>query len=378
MDRDSKSTVGRIVLVRVLVVVGALFAVLSLLAGYVRYQALDTDTVEATADELIADPEIRDQIAATLVEQLFAAVDVEAALEQRLPPDQQGLAGPIAGAVRVGADRVAQQLLERPRAQRLWVRTIAATHGNLISVLKDERTSLRTQEGSVVLDLQPLLIQLGERVAIVGDIDQRLLSNPDAGRITIVESDQLETAQDLTRLLDFLGLWLWAVPIALWAIAVWLAEGRRRDILRMIGFSAILAALLVLVVRRVVGSIVVDELATTESVEVAAADTWDILTGLLRDGGLTLMGIGVLLLVAVWIAGPSRYATETRKWLAPHVARPELAFGGAAALLALLVWWGPTAQTQRWQLILATAIVLALGVEVLRRQTAREFPTLEP
>src|ERR671910_373090 len=116
MDRDSKSTVGRIVLVRVLVVVGALFAVLSLLAGYVRYQALDTDTVEATADELIADPEIRDQIAATLVEQLFAAVDVEAALEQRLPPDQQGLAGPIAGAVRVGADRVAQQLLERPSA----------------------------------------------------------------------------------------------------------------------------------------------------------------------------------------------------------------------------------------------------------------------
>ena len=81
----------------------------------------------------------------------------------------------------------------------------------------------------------------------------------------------------------------------------------------------------------------------------------------------------MLLLVAVWIAGPSRYATGTRKWLAPHIARPELAFGGAA-LLALLVWWGPTAQTQRWQLILLTAVVLALGVEVLRRQTAKEFP----
>ena len=374
MNRDSKSPVGRMVLVRVLVVVGALFAVLSLLAGYIRYQALDTDTVEATAGELIADPEIRDQLAATMVDELFANVDVEEALEQRLPPEQQALAGPIAGAVRLGADRVAQQLLERPRAQRLWVRTIAATHRNLISVLKDERESLRTQDGNVVLDLQPLLIQLGERVAIVGNIDQRLQSNPDAGRITIIESDQLETAQDLTRLLDFLGLWLWAVPIALWAIALWLAEGRRRDILRMIGFSAILAGLLVVVVKRIVGSIVVDELATTESVEQAAADAWDIVTGLLRDGGLTLMGIGVLLLVAVWIAGPSRYATGTRRWLAPHIARPELAFGGAAALLALLVWWGPTAQTQRWQLILVTAVVLALGVEVLRRQTANEFP----
>jgi hypothetical protein len=359
---------------RILVVLGALIAVVALLAGYVRYQALDTDTVEATAEELIADPDIRDQVAATLVEQLFANVDVEASLEQRLPPDQQALAGPLAGVARLGADRVAQQLLERPRPQRLWVRTVTETHRNLISVLEDERTALRTEGGEVVLDLRPLIIQLGDRVAIVGRIDQRLLSDPDAGRITIVESDQLETAQDLTRLLDVLGLWLWVVPILMWAIAVWLAEGRRRDILRMIGFSAILAALLVLVVRRVVGSIVVDELATTESVEAAVRDTWDIVTALLRDGGLTLMGIGVLLLVAVWIAGPSRYATGTRKWLAPHIARPELAFGGAAALLALLVWWGPTAQTQRWQLILVTAVVLALGVEVLRRQTAKEFP----
>lgn len=376
MPRDSNSSMGRMVLVRVLVVLGALLAVVALLAGYIRYQALDTDTVEQTAGELIADPEIRNQIAATMVDQLYANVDVEAALEQRLPPDQKALAGPIAAAVRAGADRLAQGLLNRPRAQELWVRTIAATHRNLISVLKDERTSLRTSEGNVVLDLQPLLIQLGERVAIVGDIDQRLLSNPDAGKITIIKSNQLEKAQDLTRLMNFLGLWLWVVPIALWAIALWLARGRRRDILRMIGFSAILAGLLVLVVRRIVGSIVVDELATTESIEEAAGDAWDIVTGLLRDGGLTLMGIGVLLLVAVWIAGPSRYATGSRKWLAPHIARPELAFGGAAALLALLVWWGPTAQTQRWQLILVTAVVLALGVEVLRRQTAKEFPDL--
>ena len=374
MQRDSNSSMGRMMLVRILVVLGALLAVLALLAGYVRYQALDTDTVEQTAGELIADPEIREQIAATMVDQLYANVDVEAALEQRLPPDQKALAGPIAAAVRAGADRLAQGLLDRPRAQELWVRTIGATHRNLISVLKDERTSLRTSEGNVVLDLQPLLIQLGERVAIVGDIDQRLRSNPDAGKITIIKSNQLETAQDLTRLMNFLGLWLWVVPIALWAIALWLAGGRRRDILRMIGFSAILAGLLFLVVRRIVGSIVVDELATTESIEVAAGDAWDIVTGLLQDGGLTLMGIGVLLLVAVWISGPSGYATGTRKWLAPHIARPELAFGGAAALLALLVWWGPTAQTQRWQLILVTAVVLALGVEVLRRQTAKEFP----
>jgi hypothetical protein len=360
-------------LVRILVLVGALFAILSLLAGYVRFQGLDTDTVENSAEELIADPDIRDQIAATLVEQLFANVDVEAVVSERLPPEQQGLAGPIAGAVQIGADRAAQRLLERPRPQELWVRSITETHRNLIRVLEDETGPIGTEEGQVVLDLEPLIIQLGERVAIVGRISERFLANPDAGRITIIEADQLETAQELTQILKFLGTWLWLVPLALWAVALWLAEGRRRDILKMIGISSIVAGLLVLVIRRVAGSYVVDALATTESVEQAAGDAWDILTSLLRDGGLTLLGIGVILLMAVWIAGPSDYATDARRWLAPHIARAEIAFGGALGLLALLVWWGPTAQTHRWQLVVAAALVLALGVEVLRRQTANEF-----
>ena len=360
-------------LVRILVLVGALFAILSLLAGYVRFQALDSETVGGTAGDLIADPEIRDQMAATLVEQLFTVVDVEAALREQLPPEQQGLAGAISGAVRVGADRAAQRLLERPRAQEFWVRSITQTHENLIRVLEDETGPIGTEDGEVVLDLQPLIAQLGERVAVVGRIDERLRTRPDAGKITIMEADQLETAQDLTQILKALGTWLWLVPLALWAVALWLAGSRRRDILRMIGISSIVAGLLVLVVRRVTGSFVVDEVATTESVQVAAGNAWDILTSLLRDGGLTLLGIGVILLVAVWIAGPSGYATDARRWLAPHIARAEIAFGGAALLLGLLVWWGPTAQTHRWQLIVAATIVLALGVEVLRRQTANEF-----
>jgi hypothetical protein len=363
---------GRMLLARILVVVGALVLILSLLAGYVRFQGLDTDTVEGTAGDLIADDEIRDQVAVTLVEELFANVDLEAALREQLPPDQQGLSGPVAGAISIGADGAAKRLLERPRAQELWVRSITEAHRNLIAVLEDDTGPLSTEGGEVVLDLQPLIIQLGDRVAVIGDLSARL--GPDAGRVTIMEADQLETAQDLTQLLKVLGTWLWLVPIALWGIALGIARGRRRPLLRMIGISTIVVGLLVLVVRRVAGSFVVDELAPTESVQIAVGDAWDILTSLLRDGGLTMVGLGLLLLVAVWIAGPTASGTATRGWLAPYIARAELAFGGAAALLFLLVWWGPTAQTHRWQLILAAAVVLALGVEVLRRQTAREFP----
>jgi hypothetical protein len=366
---------GRMLIARALVVIGALLAIAALLAGYVRFQALDTDTVEGTAGELIADQEIRDQVAATLVDQLFANVNVEAALEQRLPPAQQGLAAPIAGAISLGADGAARRLLERPRIQELWVNVVTRAHRNLIAVLEDEAGPFRTEGGNVVLDLRPLIIELGDQVAIVGDLSTRL--SPDAGLITIMEADQLETAQDLTQLAKVLGMWLWLVPIALWATALWIARARRRSILLMIAISSIITGLVVLVARRWGGSVVVDELTNVESVAVAAGDAWDILTDQLRDGGLTLIGIGVALLIGIWLSGPSGWAADARRFLAPYIKEPVIAFGAAAALLGLLVWWGPTIQLHRWQFVVAAAVALALGVEVLRRHTAREFPSAE-
>ena len=107
------------------------------------------------------------------------------------------------------------------------------------------------------------MIQLGERVAIFGSAAQQF--GPDAGRIEIMQADQLETAQDLTQLLKILGTWLWLLPITLWAIALYLAGGRRRSILRMVAIGSILVGLLVLVVRRLAGSSVVDTLAPSTS-----------------------------------------------------------------------------------------------------------------
>jgi hypothetical protein len=361
---------------RILVVLGVLFAVLSLLAGYIRFQGLDTDTVSETAGELIADDEIREQVAATLVDQLYANVDVAAELEERLPSDQQGLAGPVAAGLREFSDRAAIRMLERPRVQALWVTTVTRAHRQVIAVLEDDTGALSTEDGSVVLDLQPLVIQLGERVAVVGDVAERL--GPDAGRVEIMEANQLETAQDLTQLLKTLGTWLWLLPVALWAIALWIARGRRRSILRMIAIGSILAGLLVLVVRRITGSFLVDELVPSTAVQPAAQDAWDILTTLLRDGGFTLLGLGVIVLVAVWLVGPSASAVSTRRGLAPYLARPEIAYGVAGALFLLLLWWSPTVQTTRVQLMVAAAVILALGVELLRRQTAREVPAPPP
>ena len=361
---------------RILAGLGVILAVLSLLAGYVRFQGLDTDTVTETAGDLIADDEIRDQVAASLVDSLYANIDVAAALEQRLPPDQKGLAGPAAAGLREFSERAATRMLERPRVQEVWVNTVTRAHRQLINLLEDDVGALSTENGALVLDLQPLVIQLGERVAVVGEVAERL--GPDAGRVEIMEAEQLETAQDLTQILKFLGTWLWLLPVALWAVALWIARDRRRSILRTIAFGTILAGLLVLVVRRLGGSFIVEELVPSTAVQPAAQDAWDILTAQLRDGGFTFIGLGVILLVALWLAGASPSGVSARRGLAPYLARPEIAYGVAGGLFLLLLWWSPTVQTTRVPLMLAAALVLAFGVELLRRQTAREIPAPPP
>jgi hypothetical protein len=355
-----------------LVVVGIVVAVLAVIAGYVKYQALDTPTVEETATQLIRDDQVREEIGARLVDELFTQVDVRAVLDERLPEDQKRLAPILAGVLRELADRGILELLELPRIQDLWVRSVVSAQEQLVKILDDDTTAIRTEGGFLVLDLRPLVVQLGERVAILGTAAERLPES--AGRIKIMKADDLETAQDATQLLRRLAMFLWLVPFVLWAIALWLARGRRRAVLRTIGIGLVVVGLLVLIVRALGGNYVVDQLATSDAVKPAAQNAWDIVTDLLADGGWTVFGLGVIAVFAVWLSGPSPSARATRRELAPFLMRPEIAFGVAAVLLLLLIVWGPTAQTHRVQLVVAGALLLALGVEILRRQTAREYP----
>jgi len=362
----------RIVTAKVLVVVVSVLAALSVVAGYVRYQALDTPTMRNTAGELIADPAVREEIAATLVDQLYANVDVAAALQQRLPADQKGLAAPIAGAVRNFADDAADALLQRPRVQAAWVDSVEVSHRELLKLLNDRGTAVRTTNGNVVLDLRPLVIQLGNRIAIVGRLADRLPAN--TAQITIVKSDDLRTAQRATHALEIAGRFLWIITLALAAVAVWLARGRRRGILKALAIGVIIAGVAVLVIRRIAGNYIVDSLVPAGTTRVAVQHAWTILTALLSDGGWTLMMLGVLTLIGIWFAGDTRSANASRRELAPLFARNEITYGAAATFVLLLVWWGPTVQFHRWQFVLAFAILLGFGMWALRRIVVTEHP----
>ncbi len=362
----------RILIARILVVLGALIAVVALLAGYVRYQALDTETFKGTASELIADDEVRNQIGARMVDELFANVDVAGELESTLPENLQGLAVPIAGLTRQFADRAAINVLDRPRVQELWINSLVTTQEQLKKLLDGDTTVVQNTDGYVVLNLQPLIVQLGDQVAIVGRAASAL--PPDAGLIQVMEADNLTLAQDITQILNTVGLWLWVVPILLFGIAVAIVPGRRRLELRAIALAAIVVGLLVLMLRGISGRYVVNNLVQYDSVRPAAQDAWNIITDLLAQGAWTVIGLGVILLFGVWLAGPSRSGSASRRFVAPFLARWWLAYTIFLALALGLLWWGPTDQTRRPLQMFVAIVVFALGFEGLRRITARDVP----
>jgi hypothetical protein len=356
---------------RLLTVLGVLLIVISIVANFVERQALDADEFEETARQLAADSAIQEQVAARLTESLFTSVDVQAALEERLPPEQQGLAGPLAGALRPVSERLAARLLESPRFQSLWVQSLSAAQQQVVRLLDDKARYLETDQGVVAIDLRPLLVELTGQLEIVPNLSDRLPE--DAGLITLFDAEELETAQRATRFLRFVADWIWVLALAFWVAAVFVARDRRKEV-RAVAIGFVVVGVVVLAIRRVAGRYLVDELSTTPTQEDAVENTWAILTRLLADAGWGAVGLGAIALLGVWLVGPGRRAGDARGWLAPHLRRPEVAYGVAALLFVGLLVWGPISYVERPLTILVLAVLAGLGVEFLRRKTARDFP----
>ena len=293
-----------------------------------------------------------------------------------LPPTRRARRGfRRAGAVRDAADRSARGLLEGPRVQAAFVNAASSAQRQFVAVLDGDNAILQTSGGKVVLDVRPLVLELGGRFGLT-DLESRIPAG--AGRITILESNQLKTAQDLTKLLRFVADWIWVLALAAAASAVWLARGRRRLEIRANAIGLLIAGVLILIVQTLIGRYLVGHLATTESVRPAVATVYSIVTELLRGAGWTGIIVALVALVGIWLSGSKPRAVATRRWLSPYLRRAEVAYGAVVVGYLLLLWWRPTPQLG-FPITVALLLVLALfGLEVLRRQTAREFPDAEP
>jgi hypothetical protein len=364
----------RSILVWVLFALGTLVILVGSLTVWVKRQALDTDAWVDTSTNLLEDDDVRMALSVYIVDELYASADPQAVLEERLPDNLQGLAGPIAGALRQPAVEGVDRFLQRPRVQDVWETANRVAHQELIAVLEDEtRGNITTGGGVVTLNLRTLVVNIGTELGFGEELDARLPE--DVGQIVILESDQLEAAQNGVKAIKWLSWLVILIAFACFAGAVWLAPGRR-SMLRNVGAALLLAGILLLVIRRLVGNYIVDALASGESVRDAVGSTWIIGTSLLAEVAWALIIYGLVILIGTWLAGPTRYAVRARAALAPGLRnRPELGWGALGVVYLLLVLWGPVPALRNWLGIILLGALVALGFEAFRRVAIGE---LEP
>jgi hypothetical protein len=344
----------------------------SALTVWVNRQALETDSWVETSTRLLEDDEIRGALSVYLVDQLYANVDVAAELQAALPPEVKPLAAPIAGGLRELSVRAADRILSRPGVQTLWEEANRRAHEALLRAVEGKGALVGTN-GEVVLDLRPFVQQLGDRIGLGERLEERL--PPDAGRIVIMKSNQLETAQTTVRVIKALSIFIAIVLFVLLAAAVYIARGRRRETLRSAGVVFLVVGALLLVVRRLAGNWLVDALTSNETVRQPASHVWLIGTDLLANIAWTAIAYGIIVVAAAWVAGPSRSATWVRRQLAPAFREHAgLVYAVVGVVYLLVVLWGPTLAFRQLLWIVVFGVLLGAGTEVLRRRTVAEFP----
>ena len=362
---------GRSAAVWVVLVVAGLLLLLTSFAVWINRVALNTQVFTDTSSELLADDAIRGAIATRSVDALFDNVDVPAELEQQLPSDFDALSGIATAGLRQGAYEIVDRALERPALQELFAISLEETHKTLVEVLEGGGSRVSAEGGKVTLDLQVVIRDAADRIGVGQDVVDKIPA--DAGKIVILRSDQLDAAQSGFQLLKALAWVLPLLTLVAFGFAVWLAGERRRAV-RGVGIILAVVGVVGLLAARLTQNYLVTSLVAHRDDRKAANNAWNILTDLMRGSFRWMIVIGILFLIAAWLAGPGRRAVAARRSIAPAFRNRVWAYAGLAIVTLFLLLNGQVSDFARF---LFVAILVALGatwIELTRRQTLLEFP----
>jgi hypothetical protein len=368
--------------VRILIVLASLLAFLAIFTSWIDRQLLDTNQWVDTSGRLLEDKEISDAVATYSVDQLYANVNVTKLVKKRLPDDLEQLASPASAGIREIGTRAAKRAFRSARVQNLWQDANRVAHTQLVAILEDKSDTVSSQNGRVVLDLKPIVYQLADRLGFKKQVANAVAKGEETGhlkagfgQLEIADSQQLDTARTITKILKGLA-WVFSIgSLALFVLAMWLGRGRDWVIVLGYGLGLIAAGLAAIAVRAAAKGLVVDSLAKTQDAKVPTQHAWDIGTSLLHSIASSVIIFGILFVIASYLASPQNGAVSIRQALAPTLReRPGVVWSlfAAVALIALIIW--PPDSTRQLVLALLFIALAGAGVEALRRETFREFP----
>jgi len=374
-----------------LVVLGCLLAPLSVVAVWSSNQIANTDRYVENVAPLASTPSVQKAIANRVSQAIMERLDLKdlvagagSALPPRLAALLEGLNGPISSQVGAFVEARALAVVRTPAFRTVWTEANRVAHKQLNAVLSGEGSNLlQTQNGTVTLDLGPVVDLVKQRLVSAGlevanDIPE---IHP---TFDLFQSQDLAKAQRGYKALNVLK---WVLPFAallLIGLGVFVSGNRRRA---LVGAGLGLAiAMLLLGLGLMIGRyIYMDKVAARGLNTAAAEDIFDTVVRFLRDGLRILLVLGVVVAAAAYLAGPSGTAVRTRSGVSSFLARVRGDRGStwvsrnktalrivivAVGALVFVFWPHPT-----WLVLLVLCVLVVLGlltVELLGRPPRRE------
>ncbi|HET6850226.1 MAG TPA: SHOCT domain-containing protein [Gaiellales bacterium] len=360
--------------VPLLIALGVLCIAVSTISAWLQDSALDSGTWADESGQLLRSQNVRQLVASYAVDQAVASSDAQARIAAGLPPALKPLAGPATAALSNAAVQATDRALQLPQLQSAWVSANRQAHGKLVDFLEGNTDRLSSTNGNVQLNLNVLVAEVAQRLGASPDAVARAQSVP---AVTVIRADQLSTVQQGIQVLHVLSVWPLFIGVALLGLATYLAHGRRRQAIRSASIGLLLVGVALLVIQRMAGELVVNDLVKVDGVRPAAQDAWNIYTQLLVESAWAGVAIGLLGFVGTLLAGPAPYAVRLRHRLAPTMREHPLWPHAVLALVAMIVLLiGPTGTPRRGIGIVLMVVLAFAGLEVWRRQAVAELEPL--
>ena len=338
---EPRSRRRRSILAGVVLVLACLSILITTVAVWTHQVAFNTDRFTALVTDVVADPEVIDPLSARISQQVVDAVGVQARIEARLPDAVKPLAASLTVAIRDAIDKRLQVALANPKVQAALLTSVSFTHAQIMAVLRGDPENVNIVNGYVTVDVFPLvgaaLQQLQEIGLIPADVPLPDLSTPeqpgvlaqrvatllgvtlpeDFGTIQLMPADKLLAARTVVKAFDIIVVVLIALSILLVALALWLAD-RRRRMLIFLAIGTIVAFVIGrLLIRGTEGAIVGG---------IADQDLAGAVRSTLDSVFADLRGLTLIVLIATAIVGVAAYLWGRPAW----VVSSARVVGGAA------------------------------------------------
>lgn len=367
----------RLIFVDALIALTTVLAVVGMLSVFANRLLFNPDNWAKTSTQLLQNSDVRSATANYVVDQLYANVDVAGLIKSGLPTQLQPLAGPAAGALRNAAVQGVELALTRPQIQSLWASANRAADQTFIAIVNGGKGPVKVNGGAVTLDLGSIVDSVAARLGLPAGLGQKLPA--DVANLTVFKSSQLKLVQNGGDAVRGLALWLTIIVPLLYALAIFIARRHRRRTLMTVGFSILFAGVLAVAARSILESQVTNSLVSEASLRPAVRAVVTIATEMLGEIAGAFILVGLVVVVVAWFAGPARVAVTARRAIAPFLREHARAtFAITAAVMVLIYIWQPIQAAGTVVGIIGSMVLALFGVEILRRQTAVEFPDAQP